>query len=91
MVCNRCIMVVQDELDKIGVKVNHIVLGEATLENEQDVQTKQKTKTVLEKVGFELIDDRKSRIIEKIKRTIRIRSYKSAICDGCNYERRVIN
>ena len=68
MVCNRCIMVVQDELDKIGVKVNHIVLGEATLENEQDVQTKQKTKTVLEKVGFELIDDRKSRIIEKIKR-----------------------
>lgn len=70
MVCNRCIMVVQNELDKIGVKVKHIVLGEATLENEPDVQTKQKIKTVLEKVGFELIDDRKSRIIEKIKRTI---------------------
>ena len=28
MVCNRCIMVVQDELEKLGLAVDQVTLGE---------------------------------------------------------------
>ena len=34
MVCNRCIMVVQNELDKLGLTVKKIKLGEVTLDKE---------------------------------------------------------
>jgi len=34
MVCNRCIMVVQNELDKLGLNVKSIKLGEVTLDKE---------------------------------------------------------
>lgn len=66
MVCNRCIKVVKEELEKLGYKVDSIILGEAT------IQTKSKfdfdlINKVLNENGFELIDSRHSRIIEKIK------------------------
>ena len=34
MVCNRCIMVVQQELEKLGLDVKRITLGEVTLGKE---------------------------------------------------------
>ena len=34
MVCNRCIMVVQNELDKLSLDVKNIKLGEVTLGKE---------------------------------------------------------
>lgn len=70
MVCNRCIMVVQNEFDKLGLKINNIALGEVTLDSELDNNKKNEIQAVLEPLGFELIDDKKSRIIEKIKTTI---------------------
>jgi len=70
MVCDRCIMVVQNEMDKLGIPVKHITLGEVTLENEMPGEQKEQVSRTLLPLGFELIDDRKSRIIEKIKRII---------------------
>lgn len=70
MVCNRCIMVVQNEFDKLGLKINNITLGEVTLDRELDDNRKNAIKSALESLGFELIDDKKSRLIEKIKTTI---------------------
>lgn len=70
MVCNRCIMVVQNEFDKLGLKINNITLGEVTLDRELDDDKKNAIQSTLESLGFELIDDKKSRIIEKIKTTI---------------------
>lgn len=70
MVCNRCIMAVQNELNKLNLKTNSIVLGEVTLEKEPTTDTKKKLAEALSVLGFELIDDKKSRIIEKIKNTI---------------------
>jgi AraC-like DNA-binding protein len=70
MVCNRCIMVVQNELDKLGLDVKSIRLGEVSLEKEPDTKDKERLKEVLESLGFELIDDRKGRIIERIKNVI---------------------
>lgn len=70
MVCNRCIMVVQNQLDKLGIAVKSIRLGEAVLENNLSPQTKQNLEAALVPLGFEIIDDKKSRIIEKIKNII---------------------
>lgn len=70
MVCNRCIMVVQQELDKLGLKTKNIILGEVELEKEPSAIEKKQLEDALVPLGFELIDDKKSRIIEKIKNTI---------------------
>lgn len=70
MVCNRCIMVVQNELDKLGLKVKDIKLGEATLEKEPTSEEKVDLENNLHSLGFEVIDNKKSRIIEKIKNVI---------------------
>src|SRR5690606_41754552 len=68
MVCNRCIMVVQSEMDKLGLNVRNIKLGEVALDGELSEGKKITLEKTLETLGFELIDDRKSRIIEKIGR-----------------------
>lgn len=70
MVCNRCIMVVRNELEKLGLSIKDIQLGEVTLENDLSDTQKESVDAVLEPLGFERIDDRKSRIIEKIKNII---------------------
>ena len=70
MVCNRCIMVVQNELDKLGLDVKNIKLGEVTLDKEPTTDEINKLDKALILLGFELIDDKKSRVIEKIKNVI---------------------
>lgn len=71
MVCNRCKMVVKTELEQLGLHPVHIGLGEVELaEKEIDKALLQQLEAKLEAVGFELIDDRKSRTIEKIKNVV---------------------
>jgi AraC-like DNA-binding protein len=70
MVCNRCIMVVQNELDKLGFDVKSIKLGEVTLDKKPTSEEKNNLDKVLTSLGFEIIDDKKSRIIEQIKNII---------------------
>lgn len=70
MVCNRCIMVVQQELEKLGLDVKRITLGEVTLGKELTSEKRKQIESVLIPLGFEVIDDKKSRIIEKIKNII---------------------
>ena len=60
MVCNRCIMVVQNELDKLGLNVKKINLGEVVLDKEITSEEKNNVDKVLIPLGFELIDDKKS-------------------------------
>lgn len=67
MVCDRCIRVVTQELEKIGLDVRNVTLGEVTLTgSSRDLPTDQIKKT-LEENGFELIEDRKARTIEQLK------------------------
>ena len=70
MVCNRCKMVVKDELIKFGLHPKNIELGEVEVEEEINNENKNQLNTILQSFGFELIDDKKSRLIEKIKNTI---------------------
>lgn len=70
MVCNRCIMVVQNELDKLGLDVKSIRLGEVVLEQSPTAEEKKQLEEALVPLGFEVIDDKKGRIIEQIKNVI---------------------
>lgn len=70
MVCNRCIMVVKNELEKLGFQPLTISLGEVDLANELTDAEKANLDNHLKTIGFELIDDKKSRIIGQIKSSI---------------------
>ncbi len=63
-------MVVQNELDKLGIKATNIKLGEVTLKNELTSKERNALDEALVSLGFQVIDDKKSRIIEKIKNVI---------------------
>ena len=67
MVCPRCIKVVDEELNKLGHTIKDIKLGEVIVDDTLNIEQLTQIKEVLRKNGFELIDDKKSRIIEKIK------------------------
>jgi len=67
MVCNRCIMVVQQELEKLGVHPMSVTLGEARFTESPTPEQLQSIRDALSAVGFELIDDKKSRLIEQVK------------------------
>ncbi|MFV1884987.1 MAG: AraC family transcriptional regulator [Balneola sp.] len=69
MVCGRCIKVVQEEIARLGYPVKHIELGKVEFEEGLDVDIS-KVEAVLEKEGFELIDDESTRIINRVKTLI---------------------
>jgi AraC family transcriptional regulator len=71
MVCNRCVMVVQQELEKLDLHPEKISLGEVVLKEEKlSPETLTHLDASLMALGFERIDDRKSRLIESIKKTV---------------------
>ena len=70
MVCNRCKMVVKSELEKLGYQPVSVELGEVDIDKELDAEEKQRLTAILQEYGFDLIDDRKSRLIERIKNLI---------------------
>ncbi len=70
MVCGRCKMVVKDELIKFGLHPTSVELGEVEIDEELNSEKKSQLDNVLQPFGFELIDDKKSRLIEKIKNNI---------------------
>lgn len=70
MVCSRCKMVVKSELIKLGLHPITVDLGEVEIKDSMSNSEKNKVDNVLRTFGFELIDDKKSRLIEKIKTVI---------------------
>lgn len=67
MVCNRCVMVVKQELEKLNLKPLRVTMGEAELSKQPSVKQMQQLNTRLLELGFELLDDQKQKQIEKIK------------------------
>ncbi len=70
MVCNRCVLVVRNELERLGFTPAGVTLGEATLDREPSAGEKKQIEDVLTSLGFALIDDKRSRLIERIKNLI---------------------
>lgn len=70
MVCSRCKMVVKSELEKLGLKPLTVELGEVEMENDLSKEQRLQLDARFKALGFELIDDKKSQTIEKIKNAI---------------------
>lgn len=70
MVCNRCKAAVKNELEKAGLAAGQIELGEVTLKESPAPAQLEQLRAGLKPLGFELIDDQKSRLIEQIKTQI---------------------
>ncbi|MDE3058114.1 MAG: helix-turn-helix domain-containing protein [Bacteroidota bacterium] len=70
MVCDRCIRVVREELTKLGLDVRSIRLGEVVAANGSKKLDREKVRRVLHENGFELLDDQRRKLIEKIKTLI---------------------
>ncbi|MFY9309179.1 MAG: AraC family transcriptional regulator [Bacteroidia bacterium] len=70
MVCSRCKLVVKSEFEKAGIETLRIELGEIETRNQPEKSQMERLNAALKQFGFELIDDKKSRIIEKIKNNL---------------------
>ena len=70
MVCSRCKMVVRSELEKLGLHPITVELGEVEIADLEINRLKEDLLRNLKSLGFDLIDDKRSKTIEKIKTLI---------------------
>lgn len=70
MVCRRCKMAVLAELEALSIMPLSVELGEVELAAPLSDPQRSQLSDRLKALGFELMDDKKSRIIEKVKNLI---------------------
>ncbi len=70
MVCIRCKMVVKSELEKLGLHYISVDLGETEIMEEISPEQLTHLSIALKKTGLELMDDKRSILVEKIKTII---------------------
>ena len=70
MVCIRCQMVVKAELEKLGLNYVDVKLGEANIIENIEPEQLAQLDLALKKSGLELMDNKKSILVEKIKNAI---------------------
>src|SRR5690554_6125154 len=70
MVCKRCQMVVNYELEKLGLHHINVGIGEAEFDEELLPDQLNQLNNELKKTGLVLMNDKKSILIEKIKSII---------------------
>lgn len=70
MVCDRCVRVVREELEKLGLKVERVELGKAEVVADSATVNLETIKRVLKRNGFEYLEDRKAQSVEQVKTLI---------------------
>jgi YesN/AraC family two-component response regulator len=70
MVCIRCQMVVKAELEKLGLHYRNVNIGEADILEELNQEQLELLDKSLRKSGLQLIDNKRSILVEKIKSVI---------------------
>ena len=70
MVSNRCKMAVKEDLKKLGLHFIVVDLGEVEIMENITAEQREQVRLALFNSGFELMDDKKSVLIEKIKNII---------------------
>jgi AraC-like DNA-binding protein len=63
-------MAVENKLNKLKIPIEKITLGEVILKEKLTPEQREQVENAINPLGFEIIDDRKSRIIQKIKTLI---------------------
>jgi AraC-like DNA-binding protein len=70
MVSKRCIMVVEAQLTGLGLHFTNLELGSVNITEDLSDAQRDRIRSDLLQVGLELMDDAKSKLIEKIKMLI---------------------
>jgi AraC-like DNA-binding protein len=70
MVCQRCVLAVENILLNSAVAFRNVLLGEVTLDQKLPEEKKELVAQRLSQIGFELMDNQKAILIEKIKKII---------------------
>jgi YesN/AraC family two-component response regulator len=70
MVCIRCQMVVKAELEKLGLQYVYVKLGEVNIIGNLNQEQLHQLDIALQKSGLQLMDDKRSVLVEKIKTII---------------------
>jgi len=70
MVCRRCILAVEDVLKHSGISSEKVIIGEIHLSDNLTARQNDLLRANLVKIGLELIDNRVSGMIEKIKNLV---------------------
>lgn len=70
MVCDRCILVVRQQLENLNFQVIDIVLGIVNIEPEPEQVKLSEISSALRVLGFELIDNTRDQLIDRIKTLI---------------------
>jgi AraC family transcriptional regulator len=70
MVCDRCIMVVRQQLESQQLSVSHIDLGTVEVHPDPTEEQLQRFSATLKTLGFELIDKEKNKLTERIKNIV---------------------
>lgn len=70
MVCIRCQMVVKSELEKLDIHYTDVKIGEANIIGNLPEDRLNELDVALRKSGLQLMDDRKSILVEKTKNAI---------------------
>ncbi|RWY48350.1 helix-turn-helix domain-containing protein [Mucilaginibacter gilvus] len=82
MVCDRCIMVVRQQLQNIGLDVGEVNLGAATVQPEPDADQLSLIASQLKLLGFELLDNEKDQMVERIKSLVIEKVHHSDLADS---------
>jgi len=67
MVCPRCILVVKMELDRLSINYTNVDFGEIDLANELNEKQMNELESVLNELGFEILNDKKNKMVENVK------------------------
>lgn len=70
MVCPRCIMAVQQVMDKLDIPVIEVELGRVLMPDPLSPQKEDELSKALTAIGFSIIGNRKTQLIEQIKNLI---------------------
>lgn len=66
MVCPRCIAAVQQILYRLGIEAENVELGTAVLREPLSAAQRKSLRLRLQENGFELLDDRRRQLVDKI-------------------------
>jgi AraC-like DNA-binding protein len=67
MVCQCCLRVISQELEKAGVTINEIILGKANVSYDPEQVTMEQIRSLLNELGTDLIEGREHQLVEEIK------------------------
>ena len=70
MVCDRCLMIVRQQLENLGFAIKDMTLGRAEITPEPDEEQIQLISAALKVPGFELINKETDKTVESIKNAV---------------------